>query len=76
MSQFPQDASPKNITAASRDGHPKSRPWRVVAAEASGEQDPKKLDELVGELNQALDEQGIDGKPKIKRDAKVRPDGE
>lgn len=64
------------VEHGSRDGHPKSRPWRVVAAEVSSEQDPNKLTKLVGELNQALDEQGIDGRPKTKPDAKAKPDGE
>ena len=35
------------------------RPWKIVAEEASHEQDPAKLANLVAELNQALDEQGI-----------------
>ena len=36
-----------------------SRPWRVVAEEASHEYDPKKMAELMQELNQALQEQGV-----------------
>ena len=44
-----------------------ARPWKVIAAEVTREQDPKKLSELVGELNHALDEQEIDGKPKMGR---------
>lgn len=38
------------------------RPWKVVAEQASHEQDPARLTELVAELTQALDEQAI-GKP-------------
>jgi hypothetical protein len=41
-----------------------SRPWRTIADEVSREQDPAKLSMLVEELNRALDEQGLDGKPK------------
>lgn len=43
----------------------KSRPWRVIATEAWGEQNPDKLAKLVAELNQALDEQNFDGTPKV-----------
>ena len=40
------------------DSHGKpSRPWILVAAEVTHEQDPQRLAELVAELNQALDEQ-------------------
>jgi DNA topoisomerase IA len=39
-----------------------SRPWKVVAQEVAHESDPAKLTELIAELIQALDEQGI-GKP-------------
>jgi hypothetical protein len=39
---------------------PKSaRPWRVIAEEASREYDPLKMAELMRELNQALEEQGV-----------------
>jgi uncharacterized protein (DUF1778 family) len=34
-----------------------ARPWRVVAEEAAHELDPKKMVELMRELNQALDEE-------------------
>jgi hypothetical protein len=46
-----------------------ARSWKVVAEEVSLEQDPQKLTELIVELNQALEEQGLDGKPKPKGDA-------
>ena len=60
---------------ASRDRHAKAvRPWNVIAAEVSKEQVPKKMTELVTELNQALDEQHFDGTQK--RDVQVNPDGE
>jgi hypothetical protein len=36
-----------------------ARPWRIVAEEASHEYDPKKMAELMQELNQAMEEQGI-----------------
>jgi len=59
------------------DGHAgTSRPWKLIAEKVSREQEPKKMDELVAELNQALEEQGIDGAPKPKPDAKKTPDGE
>jgi len=44
-----------------------TRPWKVIAAEAKAEQDPQKLSKLVHELNQALKEQGLDGKSKANR---------
>jgi len=43
-----------------------TRPWKVIAAEAKREQDPQKLSKLVHELNQALKEQGLDGKSRQK----------
>jgi len=61
------------LEQASRDGH-STRPWKAVAEEVTRERDPKRLTELVTELNQALDEQGIDGKPKM-TDGKGKPDG-
>ena len=62
---------------ASQDGHANvTRPWKVIAAEVSREQDPKKMTELVSELNQALDEQKIDGTPKVKPDATRKPNSE
>jgi hypothetical protein len=51
-----------------------SRPWKLIAEEVTREQDPKKMGELVAELNQALDEQKIDGTPKAKPDSKPKPD--
>lgn len=58
---------------ASQGGHSEPTPsWKAIAEAITHEQDPKKITELVAELNQALDEQ-IDGP---RRDAKVRPDGE
>ena len=74
------------LEQASRNGHDgdvfavgkvcsiEARPWKVIAAEVASEQDPKKLSALVVELNHALDEQGLDGKPKIRRDTKRKPD--
>lgn len=54
-----------SLEQASGDGHAKStRSWKVIAAEASHEQDPKKMTELITELNQALDEQNLDGTSK------------
>lgn len=35
------------------------RPWRVVAAEITREQDPRKMALLLTELNRALDEQEL-----------------
>ena len=65
------------LEQATRDGHANvNRPWKAVAAEISREQDPKKMTELVTELNQALDEQNLDGTPKLKPDSKPKPDGE
>jgi len=49
------------------DGHAgTSRPWKRIAEEVTHEQDPKKMVELVAELNQALNEQRIDGTQKPK----------
>lgn len=39
-----------------------ARHWKVIAKEVTREQNPEKLSELIGELNQALDEQAI-GEP-------------
>lgn len=36
-----------------------ARPWRVVAEEASREYDTGKMAELMRELNQAFEEQGL-----------------
>lgn len=42
------------------DPEPKpARPWRVIAEEASHEYDPRKMADLMRELNQALEEQGV-----------------
>ena len=38
-----------------------SRPWRIVAEEASHEYDPKRMADLMQELDQALREQGVNG---------------
>jgi hypothetical protein len=35
------------------------RPWQVIAAEVSNEHDSEKLKQLVRELIEALDEQGL-----------------
>ena len=51
----------------SQGRHPQpTPPWRVIAEAVTREQDPNKLTKLVAELNQALDEQKIDGTPKAK----------
>lgn len=44
---------------ADRTAQKPARPWRVVAEEASQEYDPGKMVELMKELNQALEEQGL-----------------
>lgn len=36
-----------------------ARPWRVIAAEVTREQDPQKMALLLVELNRALDEQEL-----------------
>lgn len=36
-----------------------ARPWRVIAAEITNEQDPQKMAVLLLELNRALDEQEL-----------------
>ena len=41
----------------------RARPWKVIAQEVSGEEDPAKLTKLIAELNQALDEQRVGGSP-------------
>ena len=59
------------LEQASQDGHPQSTPpWKVIAEAVTREQDPKKLAQLVAELNQALDKQKIDGTPKRKQGRK------
>src|SRR5215469_509724 len=63
------------LEQASQGSHaPATRPWKVVAAEVSREQDPNKMTELVAELNQALEEQDLDGTPKPKSEFKAKPD--
>lgn len=47
-----------------------TRPWKDIAAAVSNEQNPEKMTQLIAELNQVLDEQGIDGRPKVKSDSK------
>lgn len=44
---------------ADQTAQKRARPWRVVAEEASHEYDPAKMVELMKELNQALEEQGL-----------------
>lgn len=62
-----------SLEQASQGGHPEpTPPWKAIAEAITHEQDPKKMTELVAELNQMLDEQ-MDGP---KRDAKAKPDGE
>ena len=63
------------LESAKQDGQADSpRPWKLVAAEVLGEQDPKKMTELITELNQALDEQNLDGTPKPKPNGDPEPD--
>jgi len=50
-----------------------TRPWMVVADEVTREHDPGRMIELVGELNEALDEQELDGTPKPGPDGKPKP---
>lgn len=65
-----------NSEKASLDGPAHStRPWQDIAAEVTKEQDPKKMTELVVELNEALDEQTLDGAPKVKPDGKPEANG-
>jgi hypothetical protein len=62
-----------NLEQASSDGHAKStRPWKVDAGEVASEKDPQKFNNLIGELDQALNEQGLDGKSKPKADGKPK----
>jgi hypothetical protein len=62
------------VPTGSDDPASTHRPWQVVAEQASREQDPTKLNELVTELTQALDEQVI-GKPaRVRSDGEVKPD--
>lgn len=56
----------ENASKSAHDGQASSvpiRPWKVIAEEASHEQDPVKLSRLVQELNEAIDAQGV-SKPK------------
>jgi hypothetical protein len=48
-----------------------NRDWKTIAQLAAAEQDPRKLFELVTELNKILEEEErrIQGKPVAKRDA-------
>jgi hypothetical protein len=53
---------PDANTSASTGAQPpagRARPWKVIAQEVSHEQDSARLTNLVAELNEALDEQGI-----------------
>ena len=52
-----------------------TRPWKVVAAEVSREQDSKRMTELVVELTEALDEQTLDGTPSVKTKGKPKTTG-
>ena len=68
----------ENATKCTHDGRADgatdgavTRPWKVIAEEVSREHDPKRMAELVSELNRALDEQGIGNK----RDGQPKPDG-
>jgi hypothetical protein len=57
---------PNEDSSASTGAKPsagRARPWKIVAKEVSGEQDPSKLTKLVVELIQALDDQAIGGSP-------------
>ena len=47
---------------------PAARPWRIIAAEITKEQDSQKIVELVQELDRALTEQEI-GQPTIVNEA-------
>jgi formate-dependent nitrite reductase cytochrome c552 subunit len=65
--------------SSTRTDHPsvrQVRPWKVIAEEVCHEQDSAKLNKLVAELNQALDEQGI-GKSarQVNRHGEVKADG-
>jgi ribosome-binding protein aMBF1 (putative translation factor) len=51
--------------------HP--REWKIVADEVAREQNPKRLSELITELNRALDEQRLDGTRIVKRDLAPKP---
>jgi hypothetical protein len=63
-----------NLEKASQNGHAHStRSWKTVAAEVTREQDPKKMTELITELNQALEEQNINGTPKARPDGNPKP---
>jgi hypothetical protein len=56
---------PNSDATAAQPPAGRTRPWKAIAQEVSGEQDPAKLTKLVAELNQALDEQGIERSPAI-----------
>lgn len=56
---------------ADGSGH---RPWKVVAEQASHEQDPAKLTELLAELTQALDEQAIGKPPTFQAESAAQPE--
>jgi hypothetical protein len=64
------------LEAASQDGRGHStRPWKVIAAQISSEQNSVKMTELIKELDQALDEQNLNGSSKPRLDSKPKPDG-
>jgi len=71
LEQAGRDLEPVHGVSDTCDGHAgTSRPWKFIAEEVTRERDPKRVGELVDELNRALDEQRIHGAPKPK------PDGE
>lgn len=46
-----------------------ARPWRVIAEQSSHEFDSKKMADLIQELSQALEEQGVVGPNQKKKPA-------
>ena len=46
-----------------------TRPWKAIAEDICRERDPKRMTEMLEELNHALDEQNLDGT------ARSKPDG-
>jgi hypothetical protein len=65
------------LEQAGQDGQAQAhstRPWNVIAVDVSRERDAEKMTELVAELNQALDEQNLDGTPKSTPDGKSKPE--
>jgi len=64
LNPFPPGAN-SGASAGAQPPTESARPWKVIAQEVSGEQDPAKLTKLIAELNQALDEQGNGSSPAI-----------